>query len=126
MLGNGVLTGSKRRAGLIVLAAIGVAAILLTLAFIASRLHGTYALEAKLSRLEAAHHDLALTCGTSRGEVNRRLDAIERVLFGDVVPKVDQVPAPPSLRLETSILNNQREFRARIEALERWRLRTME
>ncbi len=126
MLGRDASTGSKLRAALMMLAGIGAAALVMGVAFATIRLRETYAVEAKLAALESAHYDLALTCGTMRGEINHRIDVTERVLFGDVVPRVDKaIPTGvPITRIEKIFLDNQKEFRKRLESLERWRLRS--
>lgn len=105
------------------LSGIGIATLALLLVFVAVRVHGTYATERRLAALEGAHRELLGQCTAEQATIAQRLDLIERVLFGDVVPKIEQPSTLPSTRIETAILANQKEFRLRLEALERWRFR---
>ena len=130
MLVSDVLTAaSVRRLLLMGLAGLGVAVLLVAVAFISIRMRQTYLLESKLASLESAHNDLVLTCGASRGEQNLRIDAMERLLFGDVLPQVEQnkkSATVPKMRIEQVFLENQALLRKRVEALERWRLAMIE
>lgn len=123
-----VLTASVRRIGLRVFVALGASLIVATAIFVAFRLKETYALERQLAQVESTHRDLVLKCAATQTEITQRFDTIERVLFGDVLPKVDAATAakPPAMRLEAMMLRNEKELRARVEALERWRLKMVD
>lgn len=122
-----VLTDSTRaivvRLGVVLLVASG----LMAASLLAFRVRVTYALEAKVAQVESTHRELLLQCTSKQTEIAQRLDTLERVLFGDVLPKVNQprIP-PPTSRIESMMLRNEKELRARVEALERWRLRMVE
>lgn len=115
----------KWRSIRIVLAGITLAVVVMVVLFIGVRMRETYAIEMKVNSLEAAERELAVTCAAVQGDIGQRLDTLERVLFGDVLPKVDRATAerPPALRADALMLRNERDLRARVEALERWRLK---
>lgn len=125
MRANVALIGNVRRIAVRVLV---VALVVVTAGFIAIRLRQGYALETRVAEAERSHRDLMLKCAATQTEIAQRFDTIERVLFGDVLPKVDAATAakPPALRLEALMLRNERELRSRVESLERRMLKRIE
>lgn len=96
---------------------------LLTLAFIALRLRVTYVLQHQLDAYEAAQISGHMALDVQLESLTKRLDDIERVLFGDVVPSIaakTKTTTPP--RPVAQPWRTEREIRERLEALERWRL----
>ncbi len=55
--------------------------------------------------------------------LNARVDQLERVLFGDVVAKIEKSPLRPNA-VELWQRNRDKELRDRIRQLELWRLRS--
>lgn len=96
--------------------------LLIAVTFIVARIRDTYAIEARLVVLETIQQDKFTQHTTAVADFDSRLDALERTIFGDVIPNVDKVKAP--LRLEQLHFQNERELRQRVEQLERWRLKT--
>ena len=122
---NAASTVSRRRWILMCLSGVGMASALMLVVFIAVRLHQTYLFENQMIELQLAHREMTITCTAHRAEVEQRLQMIERVIFGDVLPKVQSTDKPTTPRIEWLIVNNQREFRNRLEKIEAqvWKLR---
>ena len=108
---------------------IGVAVLLatwfVTLLYASAQLLTLYRLQQEQQKLDSemmalqAEHDAAMK------EYSARLEYLERVLFGDVAPRVDKNSRGP-VALEQRLTTADKELRDRIQALERWRLRMEE
>ena len=121
MLGNAVSTNDRpilpRPWRIVFVLTIGLT--ILTLTFIALRLRVTYVLQRQLDAYEAAQIGGHREIDVRLESLTKRLDDIERVLFGDVVPSI-AAKTPP--RPVVQPWKAEKELRERIEALERWRL----
>ena len=124
MLGNVALTNNggpmlPRPWRIVFVLTIGLT--ILTLVFIALRLRVTYVLQQQLDAYEAAQASGHADLDARLESLTKRLDDIERVLFGDVVPSIAaKTPTPP--RPVAQPWRAEKEIRERLEALERWRL----
>ena len=94
---------------------------ILTLVFIALRLRVTYVLQQQLDAYEAAQVSGHTELDARIESLTKRLDDIERVLFGDVVPSI-AAKTPPAPRPIAQPWRSEKEIRERLEALERWRM----
>jgi hypothetical protein len=89
------------------------------------RLRVTYNLSAEFAQLQAEHRDMMALSNQRLQELRARLDEMERVLFGDVLAKIEktQKTATPKLPIpDVWQRNRDRELRDRLDALEKWRL----
>lgn len=93
--------------------------------YVGLRLHATYVLRTELSLLEAKVDRNAIDAQTIHRHTEGRLDDIERLLFGDVLNSIQKPASRPSKpsAVELWQRNRDRELRARLDALERMRLR---
>ena len=124
---NAVSHVSYKRWVLMGLAGVGLSTVLMWFVFVSVRVRQVYAFESKVSELQSANRELLLNCTAHTLEEAERINNLERVLFGDVVPKVEKPPAAlPATRIEALMLRNERELRQRVEALERWRLKMID
>jgi len=118
-------TVSRKRWAVMGLVGVGMASIPMLVVFTAIRLHQTSAFENQMAELQLAHREMIITCTANKSEIEQRLQMMERVIFGDVLPKVQSTAKPLTPRIEGLIVNNQREFRNRLEKVEAqvWKLR---
>ena len=118
-------TVSRKRWAVMGLVGVGMASIPMLVVFTAIRLHQTSAFENQMVELQLAHREMIITCTANKSEIEQRLQMMERVIFGDVLPKVQSTAKPLTPRIEGLIVNNQREFRNRLEKVEAqvWKLR---
>jgi hypothetical protein len=99
-----------------------VAVIIGVITYFALRLRVTYEMQTEIDRLRIERAELVKRNAIAHDEMMNRLDELERVLFGDVLAKVDKNAAAIS-KLPTA-WQRQRdlEFRKRLDALEQWRM----
>lgn len=91
--------------------------------YIGLRLRVTYSLNAQVEKLAA---DAAVTHALHlqvHDQINARLDELERLMFGEVLAKIDAVPGKPRTIASVQLWqkNRDEELRKRIAALEQWR-----
>ncbi len=96
--------------------------------YVVLRIHVTYQIQRDLALLKASAAELAADKDSLRRDCAQRLDVLEQTLFGEVLPKqgrLADVPQANTIRLsriEVYQQNTNKELRARLERLERWRL----
>lgn len=110
----------------LIVAALGVGAVLITMIFLILRAQTTYALESRFIQLESACRDQHAQQAAAIADMDNRLDLLERTIFGDVIPKIDKSKGATVPMLEELHFRNERELRQRVERLERWRLAMIE
>lgn len=103
---------------------IGLALVLGVVMYIVFRLSAMQGWQNDLTLLQARVEELEKLTRIMNESHSSRLDYLERTVYGDLLSKVMQpAPAsPPVARFETWQLNREKELRARLDRLERWRL----
>jgi cell division protein FtsB len=98
-------------------------------AYVGFRLQVTYSVQATVDKLVADRAELIAENERFHSGISARLDELERLMFGEVLAKID-APAPGKPRTTASVQlwqkNRDAELRKRIEALEQWRAKVDE
>lgn len=102
------------------LAGLAIAFVLLGTTYMLARIRIVQRNSTELVALSAHLEALRMANDANLRDINNRLDEIERVLFGDVVEKLEKRPPGPN-RIELWQQNRDKELRDRILRLERWR-----
>lgn len=95
--------------------------LLVSIVYTTIRINNLSRLGQELSRVQGEIDIIRMRHESMISDANSRLDSIERVLYGDVVAKLQKVPQ--ATRLEVWQQNREKELRERINQLERWRNR---
>jgi anti-sigma factor ChrR (cupin superfamily) len=97
--------------------------------YIGLRLRVTYTLNARVERLMAEQSALMQQNDQFHDQISARLDELERLMFGEVLAKID-TSAPGTPRTTASVQlwqkNRDAELRKRLAALEQWRAKVDE
>lgn len=98
--------------------------------FVVLRIRVTYHVQQELALLRAEHKLLIDAITNNNTVCTERLNVVEQTLFGEVLPTqkrlvIEAAPAAPPHRVLSRIeiyqQNTNKELRARLESIERWR-----
>lgn len=103
--------------------AMGLALIAGYVSYMSLRIRVTYTLQTRVALLEAERMESAAANAAFHEGISERLDNLERIIFGEVLTKIDVPPPKPSV-VQLWQRNRDLQIRKRLEALEQWRAQT--
>lgn len=101
------------------LVAVVAATLMLSLVYVALRVRVIQGMQRDLAENRVVHNQLQAEHNAQMAEIKARLDALERVLFGDVLAELSKIPAVGPSRIELWQQNRDKELRDRILSAER-------